>query len=88
MTDERKEGYGTDIKLEDLNIDLFKLLLEQLIYLLRVKTAIGCTYPMWNINRKDIKVTLKFIDINGVVTDTEVQYGYLLPIDDFDKKIF
>ena len=73
---------GTAITLSQLSSrfdNLFQLTKEQLIYVLRTKTAIGRTSPIWDDNLPDISVQLTYIK-NGkkdLVSDLKSYYHHL-----------
>lgn len=74
---------GTEIKLEGIdNENLFTLTKEQLIYVLRTKTAVGNTDAIWGPS-KHIDVFLKVTDSVGNQYNQQVPYKYFLPIDAF-----
>lgn len=71
---------GTTIVLKQLqeDLELFELSPKQLVFLLRTKTAIGNTIPVWI---DDINLTIKLTHINkdGTKTELMVPFKYLLP---------
>tara|TARA_Y100001970_G_C14187635_1_gene833492 strand:+ start:142 stop:1857 length:1716 start_codon:yes stop_codon:yes gene_type:complete len=71
---------GTDIILKDLgDLSIFDLSLEQLIYLLRTKTAIGCTKTLFDDQDQfNLKVKLFYIDPEGGESEEDIPYKYFL----------
>ena len=74
---------GTEISLEGIeNEDLFSLTKEQLVYILRTKTAVGNTDSIWGPTR-NIDITLHLTDDSGNVSVIPIPYKYFLPTEVF-----
>lgn len=72
---------GTDITIEDVDNDkIFNMGYETLEFIIRTKTAIGNVSNIFD-NNDNIKVFLKYKDINGKEYSNEIPYKYWLPID-------
>ena len=67
---------------EEQSVSLFKLSFEQLKYVLRNKTYLGSTVPLWDTEYKPINILLKYIDFNGVRYEDTLENKYILPIED------
>lgn len=70
---------GTTITIKEVNTDrIFQLSFNQLVYLLRTRTAIGNTNTLWE---KDIniKVELEHINQDGEAQKKEIPFKYCLP---------
>jgi len=87
---------GTEVIVSDIqDCEIFDLTFEQLKYLLRTKTSIGSTQPIWDTVR-NFSVELVFTDINGEVHhEPNLPFQYALPYEglpsqaiiDFDEFI-
>ncbi|MBH1979966.1 sensor histidine kinase [Candidatus Saccharibacteria bacterium] len=87
---------GTSITISDVQeCPLFDLTFEQLKYVLRTKTSLGSTEPIWG-DERNIALELKFTDINGAVhIEQNLPFRYALPYEnlpsnstiDFDEFI-
>lgn len=76
-----EEFKGTTIQLKDCaDSKIFSLTADQMIFVLRTRTAIGSTKKIWN-KDKNITVTLKYIDVNGNESFHNVLFEYMLPTD-------
>ena len=68
---------------EDDELDIFLLSKVRLIHLLRTRTAVGNTYPIFNGGARppvDIRVSLKFISPLGAISASEdLDYQYATP---------
>lgn len=83
---------GTKITLKDIefnnddseehSLSLFQLSFEQLKYVLRNKTYLGSTVPIWKDDYKPIKILLKYTDYNGEEYEDALENKYILPIED------
>ena len=83
---------GTKITLKGIEFDsddeeehplsLFHLSFEQLKYILRNKTYLGSTVPIWNTEYKPINISLNYTDFNGVKNEETLKNQYILPIED------
>lgn len=81
-----EEFQGTKIELFDVkDSPIFRLTFEQLIYVLRTKTAIGCTNYIWNDSALDIEIILKHKDINSKENQSIVPYKYQLVYENLDS---
>lgn len=67
----------------DIGDDVFKYTKDRLVHVLRTRTAIGHTHPLFNHGERpqvDIEVYLKFVDSSGVISSEEkVEYSYASP---------
>ena len=82
---------GTKITLEDIDFDsddeeeqslsLFQLSFEQLKYVLRTKTFLGSTLPIWETDYEPIYISLNYTDFNGKKYEDILLNEYLLPIE-------
>lgn len=79
---------GTQVILNKVNEDhpLFELTIEQLIYILRTKTAIGNTNTIWDSSDIRIKITLNYISPDGKPVTEIIPFQYWLPIDGISDK--
>lgn len=67
---------GTKIELRDVkNTNIFNLNKDQIIFLLRTKTAVGSTKKIWGAD-VDIDINLTFIDQNNAATTEKVEFSY------------
>ena len=82
---------GTKITLKDIEVNsddeeqslsLFQLSFEQLKYVLRNKTYLGSTVPIWDDDYKPIDIFIKYKDYNGVEYEDTLENEYILPIED------
>jgi hypothetical protein len=71
---------GTEVLVKGVrNTSFFELNFEQLKYVLRTKTALGSTLPIWG-EERNVLVELEYIDTNGKKHRTnELPFQYLLP---------
>jgi len=82
ILDSKRKINGTSITLSNLSSrfdNLFQLTKEQLIYVLRTKTAIGRTSTIWDDNLPNIKIQLTYIN-NGkkdLVADIKSSFHHL-----------
>lgn len=86
---------GTKITLKDIDFDrddqeersisLFQLSFEQLKYVLRNKTYLGSTVPIWNTDYKPIEILLKYTDFNGEEYEETLKNEYILPTESLTK---
>ena len=74
------EGFvGTEVTIEDIqNTQLFELNFKQIKFLIRTRTALGSTRPIWGEDR-NISIELSFTDINGQTNREDLPFRYLLP---------
>lgn len=70
---------------EEQSVSLFKLSFEQLKFVLRNKTYLGSTVPLWDTEYKPINILLKYIDFNGVSYEDILENKYMLPIEDLQS---
>jgi len=79
------EDTYTEISIKDVEKiypdeeDIFYQTVDILVYLLRTKTAIGWLKGIFENRNLDVKVKLKFSDINGKEFSAEVPTKYMLP---------
>lgn len=66
---------------EEQSISIFQLSFEQLKYVLRNKTYLGSTVPIWETDYKPIDILLKYIDFNGEEHKETLKNKYVLPIE-------
>ena len=70
---------GTEVIVEDIpDTPLFELNFEQIKFLLRTRTALGSTRPIWSEDR-NISIELEFKDLNGANLRADLPFRYLLP---------
>lgn len=82
QTTKQEKFIGTEIVLKQLNSSkIFDLSINQLIFILRTKTAIGDFFSLFEKNNVDISVDLIFIDKSGKQECKKIPYKYLLPIE-------
>ena len=73
---------GTEITLKQIETSkIFDITLDQLIFILRTKTAIGDLYSLFGKNSFDISVELTFVDKSGKQENKKIPYKYFLPIE-------
>lgn len=70
------EVYGVEPAHDE---DVFSLTVNQFIFMLRTKTALGNTSAIWDSSRNDIDIHLDYIDINGENTSSEIENLFYLP---------
>lgn len=77
---------GTEITIKQLDSNrLFDLTLEQLIYILRTKTAIGNTQVIFDETAPNIDIELLFVDKSGKQIPKTIPFKYML-LTEFSKK--
>lgn len=64
---------------EEQSLSLFQLSFEQLKYILRSKTYLGSTIPIWENNYKPIDISLNYTDFNGEKHNCTLKNEYILP---------
>ncbi len=80
QTTKQEKFSGTEIVLKQLASNkIFDLSIDQLIYILRTKTAIGDLLSLFGKKSIDISVDLIFIDKSGRQECKKVPYKYFLP---------
>lgn len=80
-----KGEIGTSITFEDLHdCDFFNLTTNQIISVLRTKTAIGNTRKIWGDPDVEIEVMLTHIMSNGEAIQKVIPFSYLLPTEALD----
>ncbi len=78
---------GTKIILNNIyDCPIFKLTFEQIKYVLRTKTALGNTNYLWYENEIEIKINLKFTNLDGEVFEDELENKYWMIYDLLDDK--
>lgn len=87
---------GTKITLKDIELDrddseehslsLFQLSFDQLKYVLRNKTYLGSTVPIWETDYKPINILLNYTDFNGEEHQDTLKNEYILPIEDLEPE--
>ena len=74
---------------ENSEEDLFQYTKPRLIHILRSKTAVGHTYPLFNNGKRpsiDIRVELQYVDNDGVKSSSEqIEYAYASPAEYLPK---
>lgn len=82
QTTRQEKFVGTEITLKQLDSNkIFDLSIDQLIYILRTKTAIGDLLSLFGKSAIDISIDLIFIDKSGKQECKKVPYKYFLPIE-------
>jgi len=87
---------GTKVEVRGIdNETIFNLSFEQLLYVLRTRTAIGTTRSIWG-DDKEIEISIKCKDINAALFEENIPFQYWLitdqiptnskiDLDDFEK---
>ena len=70
------EVYGVEPAEDE---DVFALSIDQFVFMLRTKTALGSTEPIWNSSYEEIEITLHFVDRNGSEFTRRIENRYFLP---------
>lgn len=70
---------------EEQSLSLFQLSFEQLKYVLRNKTYLGSTDPIWNTEYRPINILLNYTDFNGKEHEETLKNEYILPIEDLSS---
>lgn len=80
----------TDVeKVYEDEIDIFHQNFDCIKFILRTKTAIGNTNSIWGKDCDNIKIILRYIDINNqIFDDNDLIFKYLLPLEFLDKKSY
>ena len=82
QTTKQEKFIGTEIVLKQLSSSkIFDLSIDQLVFILRTKTAIGDFFSLFQKNNVDISVDLIFIDKSGKQECKKIPYKYFLPIE-------
>lgn len=77
---------GTQIRLKNIeNCSLFDLTIEQMIFVLRSKTAIGNTKTIWD-SDIDIEIKLQMVDTNHEHHSVTVPFSYYLPDEGINQR--
>lgn len=94
--DEMPGSPGTEILVKGILIDqedadeetisFFRMTVQELVFLLRTKTALGNTSRIWDSNANDIGISLKYIDSNNESHEENVEYKYWLPTEGIEEK--
>lgn len=70
---------------DEATASFFKMTADQLVFLLRTKTALGNTDCIWNDDADEIDIALAYIDSNNSRHDLDVPYRYWLPTEGLDE---
>ena len=80
--DRQNDFVGTEVVLKKLpDLPLFDLTLNQIIFILRTRTAIGNTLKIWDKDDVNITVSLKFVNQEGQEFNENIPFTYWLPTD-------
>ena len=71
---------------EEQSLSIFQLSFEQLKYVLRNKTYLGSTVPIWDTNYKPIDISLNYTDFNGIPNKDTLKNEYILPTEVLPSK--
>lgn len=71
---------------DEASASFFKMTLQELLFLLRSKTAIGNTTRIWADDVEDVDVSLRYIDSSNIEHIERVDHSYWLPIEGVDEK--
>ncbi|MEC4185316.1 ATP-binding protein [Adlercreutzia sp. R21] len=77
------EVYGVEAAKDE---DVFGCTKEQLVFLLRTKTALGSTRPLWDADVSPIDITLEMTDINGGTHECQIENRYWLPTEGLNQR--
>lgn len=80
---------GVSLSQEDADEEsasFFKMTIQELVFLLRTKTALGNTSRIWADDARKIDISLRYIDSNNDEHSTKVDNIYWLPIEGLEAK--